>query len=104
MIYKLTHLGVGSYLNYIHSFVTQTEKSLVFSVRLETANPPCFEFFEILFFRATFTSSSRVMSLTFDPFKDNIIIGGCYSGQICIWDVRVNKKMPVYKVFFLIFS
>ncbi|CAK5050420.1 unnamed protein product [Meloidogyne enterolobii] len=46
---------------------------------------------------ATFTSSSRVMSLTFDPFKDNIIIGGCYSGQICIWDVRVNKKMPVYK-------
>lgn len=34
--------------------------------------------------------------MIFDCFqKSNIIIGGCYSGQICIWDIRVNKKNPV---------
>jgi dynein intermediate chain, cytosolic len=46
----------------------------------------------------TFYSSSRVMSMVLDPFQSNIIIGGCYSGQICIWDTRANKKMPVCKV------
>ncbi|KAI1724810.1 cytoplasmic dynein 1 intermediate chain 2 [Ditylenchus destructor] len=45
----------------------------------------------------TFHSSSRVTSMIFDSYQPNIIIGGCYSGQICIWDTRANKKNPVCK-------
>ncbi|KAI1717234.1 cytoplasmic dynein 1 intermediate chain 2 domain-containing protein [Ditylenchus destructor] len=45
----------------------------------------------------TFHSTSRVTSLIFDSYQPNIIIGGCYSGQICIWDTRANKKNPVCK-------
>uniref|UniRef100_A0A183C6Q7 WD_REPEATS_REGION domain-containing protein n=1 Tax=Globodera pallida TaxID=36090 RepID=A0A183C6Q7_GLOPA len=58
----------------------------VWNTRFKTASP-----------EMTFTSSSRVMSLAFDLFQSNIIIGACYSGQICIWDTRVNKRMPVCK-------
>lgn len=46
----------------------------------------------------TFHSPSRVTSLQFARFHSNIIVGGLYSGQICIWDNRVNKKTPVQKV------
>lgn len=49
----------------------------------------------------TFHSSSQVTSMLFDEFQSNIIIGGCYSGQICIWDTRANKKNPVCRVIFL---
>jgi dynein intermediate chain len=45
----------------------------------------------------TFHSPSRVTSLQFARFHSNIIVGGLYSGQICIWDNRVNKKTPVQK-------
>lgn len=58
----------------------------VWNTRFKTSSP-----------EMTFYSSSRVMSMVLDPFQSNIIIGGCYSGQICIWDTRANKKMPVCK-------
>ncbi|KAL3100337.1 hypothetical protein niasHT_029041 [Heterodera trifolii] len=58
----------------------------VWNTRFKTASP-----------EMTFTSSSRVMSMTWDMFNANIIFGACYSGQICIWDTRVNKRMPVCK-------
>lgn len=45
----------------------------------------------------TFQSSSRITSIIFDQFRTNIIIGGCYSGQICVWDIRANKRTPVLK-------
>uniref|UniRef100_A0AC35EZI4 Uncharacterized protein n=1 Tax=Panagrolaimus sp. PS1159 TaxID=55785 RepID=A0AC35EZI4_9BILA len=45
----------------------------------------------------TFHSPSRITSLQFARFHSNIIVGGLYSGQICIWDNRVNKKTPVQK-------
>lgn len=51
-----------------------------------------------LIFRMSFHSSSRITSMIYDSFQSNIIIGGCYSGQICIWDIRANKKNPVCRV------
>uniref|UniRef100_A0A7E4UXG4 WD_REPEATS_REGION domain-containing protein n=1 Tax=Panagrellus redivivus TaxID=6233 RepID=A0A7E4UXG4_PANRE len=45
----------------------------------------------------TFTSTSRVTSLQFARFHSNLLVGGLYSGQICVWDNRVNKKSPVQK-------
>lgn len=35
-----------------------------------------------------FYASSDVLTARFSPFHPNLIIGGCYSGQICIWDTR----------------
>uniref|UniRef100_A0A914CPW1 Uncharacterized protein n=1 Tax=Acrobeloides nanus TaxID=290746 RepID=A0A914CPW1_9BILA len=45
----------------------------------------------------TFHSTSRLTSMLYAKFHANIIVGGCYSGQICMWDNRVNKKTPVHK-------
>ena len=50
----------------------------------------------------TFQSSSRITSIIFDQFRTNIIIGGCYSGQICVWDIRANKRTPVLKVWHML--
>ncbi|KAH7724191.1 cytoplasmic dynein intermediate chain 1 [Aphelenchoides avenae] len=43
----------------------------------------------------TFHSNSRVMSMLFARYHSNLVIGGLYSGRICMWDNRVNKKTPV---------
>ncbi|XP_058975022.1 cytoplasmic dynein 1 intermediate chain-like isoform X1 [Musca domestica] len=40
-------------------------------------------------------SSSAVMSICFDNFDPNIIIGGTYSGQIVMWDTRSPKSIPI---------
>jgi dynein intermediate chain len=47
----------------------------------------------------TFTASSDVLSARFSPFHPNIVIGGCYSGQICLWDTRTSGRtgQPVQK-------
>uniref|UniRef100_A0A1I7Y5M7 WD_REPEATS_REGION domain-containing protein n=1 Tax=Steinernema glaseri TaxID=37863 RepID=A0A1I7Y5M7_9BILA len=45
----------------------------------------------------TFFSPSKIRSLCFARFHPNLILGGCYSGQICMWDNRRNKKTPVNK-------
>ena len=47
----------------------------------------------------TFTASSDVLSARFSPFHPNLVIGGCYSGQICLWDTRLSGRtgQPVQK-------
>lgn len=47
----------------------------------------------------TFTASSDVLSARFSPFHPNMVIGGCYSGQICLWDTRTSGRtgQPVQK-------
>ncbi|KHN76906.1 Cytoplasmic dynein 1 intermediate chain 1 [Toxocara canis] len=45
----------------------------------------------------TFYCQSRVTSVAFAKFHPNLIMGGCYSGQICMWDNRISKRTPVNK-------
>jgi len=47
----------------------------------------------------SFTASSDVLSARFSPFHPNLVIGGCYSGQICLWDTRSSGRtgQPVQK-------
>uniref|UniRef100_A0A914XDU8 Cytoplasmic dynein 1 intermediate chain 2 n=1 Tax=Plectus sambesii TaxID=2011161 RepID=A0A914XDU8_9BILA len=44
-----------------------------------------------------FHSQSRITSVAFAKFHPNLVMGGSYSGQICMWDNRLNKKTPVNK-------
>jgi dynein intermediate chain len=39
-------------------------------------------------------SQSDVMAARFSPFNPSIIVGGTFSGQICVWDTRA-KPTPV---------
>lgn len=39
-----------------------------------------------------FNASSDVLTARFSPFHPNLIIGGCYSGQVCIWDTRSKNR------------
>lgn len=36
----------------------------------------------------TFTTTSDVLTARFSPFHPNLVLGGTYSGQICLWDTR----------------
>ncbi len=44
-----------------------------------------------------FTSGSDVLSARFSPFHPNLVIGGCYSGQICLWDTRSPSTHPIQR-------
>ncbi|KAL4707628.1 hypothetical protein ACJJTC_014733, partial [Scirpophaga incertulas] len=44
--------------------------------------------------RGVFHCQSPVMSATFAKFHPNLILGGTYSGQIVLWDNRVQKRTP----------
>lgn len=35
---------------------------------------------------------SDVLAARFSPFHPNLIIGGCYTGQICLWDTRTSPR------------
>lgn len=39
-----------------------------------------------------FYASSDVLTARFSPFHPNLVIGGCYSGQVCIWDTRSSHR------------
>ena len=43
-----------------------------------------------------FTCGSPVTTTRFHPTESNLIIGGCQSGQVVVWDVRAGR-MPVQK-------
>lgn len=43
-----------------------------------------------------FHAQSDVLTAKFSPFHPNLIIGGCYSGQVLLWDTRA-KSSPVQK-------
>uniref|UniRef100_A0A915IG34 Uncharacterized protein n=1 Tax=Romanomermis culicivorax TaxID=13658 RepID=A0A915IG34_ROMCU len=44
-----------------------------------------------------FHCQSRVLSISWAKFHPNLLLGGTYSGQICLWDNRQNKRTPVQK-------
>ncbi|VDO55180.1 unnamed protein product [Haemonchus placei] len=45
-----------------------------------------------------FHCQSRLASVALARFHAHLIMAGCYSGQICMWDNRVaNKKTPIHK-------
>lgn len=37
------------------------------------------------------------MSSCFAEFHPNLVVGGTYSGQIVLWDNRVNKRTPIQR-------
>jgi dynein intermediate chain len=43
-----------------------------------------------------FSAPSPVMSAVFHSTEEHIVIGGCYSGQILLWDMR-SKSFPVQR-------
>lgn len=45
----------------------------------------------------TFHCQSPIMSCCFAKFHPSLIVGGTYSGQIVLWDMRSNKKTPVQR-------
>ena len=47
----------------------------------------------------TFTTNNDVLITRFSPFHPNLILGGCYSGQVVLWDTRTSPKtgLPVQK-------
>lgn len=44
-----------------------------------------------------FNCQSAVMSSCFAKFHPNLILGGTYSGQIVLWDNRVQKRTPIQR-------
>ncbi|KAL3280098.1 hypothetical protein HHI36_017604 [Cryptolaemus montrouzieri] len=44
-----------------------------------------------------FHCQSSVLSTTFARFHPNLILGGTYSGQIVLWDNRVQKRTPIQR-------
>ncbi|UYV81510.1 DYNC1I2 [Cordylochernes scorpioides] len=44
-----------------------------------------------------FHCQSSVLCARFAPFHPNLIVGGTYSGQLCLWDTRSPKRTPVQR-------
>ncbi|XP_076258728.1 cytoplasmic dynein 1 intermediate chain short wing isoform X7 [Rhynchophorus ferrugineus] len=44
-----------------------------------------------------FHCQSAVLSTTFARFHPNLILGGTYSGQLVLWDNRVQKRTPIQR-------
>lgn len=44
-----------------------------------------------------FHCQSAVMSTCFGKYQQNLILGGTYSGQILLWDNRVQKRTPIQR-------
>lgn len=44
-----------------------------------------------------FHSTSKVTSVAWSKFHPHLLIGGTYSGQICVWDRRQAKKTPAQR-------
>ncbi len=47
-----------------------------------------------------YSQGADILSARFSPFHPNLIIGGCYTGQVCLWDTRVishSGGAPVLK-------
>ncbi|KAK9371879.1 WD40-repeat-containing domain protein [Lipomyces chichibuensis] len=39
-----------------------------------------------------FHSQSDILSCKFSPFHPNLIVGGCYNGQVLVWDIRAKSE------------
>ena len=43
-----------------------------------------------------FVASSPVLTALFHPSEEQLVLGGCYSGQILLWDMK-SKSLPVQR-------
>ncbi len=43
----------------------------------------------------TFVAPSPVLMAKFHPTKSYYILGSCYSGQLCLWDMRSGQSQPM---------
>jgi dynein intermediate chain len=84
--YKFPELFLASYGQQNNNVVNNGVDGMVLIWNLHLKERPEF----------IFQSHSDVTSALFSPFHPNLIIGGCYSGQILMWDTRV-KLHPVLK-------
>jgi dynein intermediate chain len=44
-----------------------------------------------------FHASSDILTAKFSPFHPSLVVGGCYSGQVLVWDTRSKSHAPVQK-------
>lgn len=44
-----------------------------------------------------FHASSDVLTAKFSPFHPSLVVGGCYSGQVLVWDTRSKSPTAVQK-------
>jgi dynein intermediate chain len=44
-----------------------------------------------------FHASSDILAAKFSPFHPSLLVGGCYSGQVLVWDTRSKSHTPVQK-------
>ncbi|KAK9449733.1 WD40-repeat-containing domain protein [Limtongia smithiae] len=44
-----------------------------------------------------FHAQSDILTAKFSPFHPNLIVGGCYNGQILVWDTRSKAPDPVQR-------
>ncbi|KAF2857868.1 WD40 repeat-like protein [Piedraia hortae CBS 480.64] len=42
-------------------------------------------------------STSDILSCIFHPYQPNLLLGGTYTGQVCLWDIRTGTGQPVSK-------
>jgi dynein intermediate chain len=59
----------------------------VWNTNFSTSSPEC-----------VFHCNSQLKSMCFAKFHPKLVVGGCSTGQLCIWDLRSNKRNPVSKV------
>jgi dynein intermediate chain len=45
----------------------------------------------------TFHCQSEITAAAFSPFHPKLVVGGTYSGQIVLWDMRANTSAPSLK-------
>lgn len=44
-----------------------------------------------------FQAMSAVLTAAFHISEPHVVLGGCYNGQIVLWDMRLNKTLPAYR-------
>ncbi|KAI6207246.1 Protein SDA1 [Aphelenchoides fujianensis] len=58
----------------------------IWNTNFSTTTPEC-----------VFHSNSPIKAMCFAKFHPKLILGGCSTGQLCMWDLRANKRNPVTK-------
>nr|AAX33607.1 AT17034p [Drosophila melanogaster] len=79
-------LVVGSYHNNEESPNEPDGVVMVWNTKFKKSTP-----------EDVFHCQSAVMSTCFAKFNPNLILGGTYSGQIVLWDNRVQKRTPIQR-------
>lgn len=83
---QFPELLVASYLNNPDSPNDPDGVCLVWNTKFKKTTP-----------EYIFHCQSPVMAASFARFHPNLILGGTYSGQIVVWDNRVQKRTPIQR-------